>query len=233
MRRRCPIIPLFAAAALWSGALVAVAQPAPPARGGPALAPELDLRQRADLNALVLANPEARAALGGDTQPRLHYGTPVYDKAEVEAYLQGRTDQAPSPRASVLAVGRAAAASLEVSVRDRRVMAVRPVALGDTPLFDEDIAEALGLVRGAGPARDALGERLARFEPAAAGREYPPSAYVAEALPLRSSDPQDPCSRDRCLEFVFRTPQGYLPQRVQVDLTRKSATPIAPSEGHH
>jgi hypothetical protein len=235
MRPRRSTVALFAAT-LWSGALAADAQPArPPPREAPSRAPasELDARRRAEIAATVLANPEVRRALGGEAQPILHYGAPVYDKAEIEAYLLGRADRAPSPRVSVVAVGRGGAVAAEVSVQDRRVLAVSPVAAGDLPLFDEDVAEALALVRGNGAARTAVGARFERFQPAEAGREYPASAYVAEALPTRSSDPDDPCSRDRCLEFVFRTPEGYLPLRIQVDLTRKSVTPIAPSEGHH
>jgi hypothetical protein len=40
---------------------------------------------------------------------------------------------------------------------------------------------------------------------------------------LRSSNRSDPCAIDRCLDLIFRTPKGYLPLRVHVDLTRRNA----------
>ncbi len=40
--------------------------------------------------------------------------------------------------------------------------------------------------------------------------------------PLRSVDPNDACSRNRCLDLIFRTETGYLPVRADVDLTAQT-----------
>jgi hypothetical protein len=48
--------------------------------------------------------------------------------------------------------------------------------------------------------------------------------FAAQALPLRSTNPRDPCSTDRCLDLIFRTEEGYLSVRAHVDLTKRTAT---------
>jgi hypothetical protein len=204
-----------------------------PAAGVRPITAEVTSVERERVGTLVLAHPQVRQFLAGEAA-RLHYGPPEYDKAEVEAYIHHQTDRPPVPRVRVLAVGRTRAAVATVSLSDQRVLEVRAIAAADAPLFDEDVDEALALVRASGPAKEAVGPDLSRFQPAHAGQEYPPDAYVAEPLPLRSSSSQDVCSRNRCLDLIFRTPRGYLPLRVQVDLTARSASPVrAMEEGSH
>jgi len=223
MRRLLPTAIFFTATLAGSAA----AQPAPP---GDRVA--LSDTQRSRLEATLIARPEVRAAVRGT--PRVRYSAPEYDKAEVEAYVTGQTAVAPTPHVEVLILGaQGSGARATVALSDQRVLSVTPIAPGDAPFVDEDIAEALGLAREAASARAALGRSLDGFVPAQARRVYPRETLLAEALPLRSSDPKDPCSRDRCLELIFRTPEGYLPVRVQVNLTRRTSTPIRPTEGHH
>ena len=210
---------------LLAAASVAAAQPT---RG-----PEtLGAADQQRLGALVLANPEIRRIVGR-ADARLHFSTPDFDKAEADAFLSGSRDAPPRPQVSVLAVSAAGAARARLSLDDGRVVDVQAVPAAELPFFDEDVARALALAQRGGQTRAAVGPSLSRFEPARAGQEYPPAAYIAEPLPIRSSNPRDPCSRDRCLELVFRTPSGYLPFRVQVNLTRGTATPVAPTVEHH
>ena len=184
------------------------------------------------LGALVLANPEIRRIVGS-ADARLHFSAPEFDKAAADAFLAGSAKTPPPPQVSVLAVSSTGAARATVALDSGRLVNVEQVATTDLPLFDEDIARALALAQRNERARAQVGASLSRFEPAVAGQEYPPTAYIAEPLPIRSSNPRDPCSRDRCLELVFRTPAGYLPYRVQVNLTRGTATTINPTVEHH
>lgn len=201
---------------------------AQPARGPSTLSAADEQR----LGTLVLANPEIRWIVGA-ADARLYFGTPGFDKAAEEAFLSGSTREPPAPQVSVLAVSSTGAARAIVSLGNGRLLGVERVAAADLPFFDEDIARALALAQRNERTRAQLGPELSRFQPARAGQEYPPTAYIAEPLPVRSSNPRDACSRDRCLEFVFRTPQGYLPYRVQVNLTRGTAIPINPKRERH
>lgn len=219
LRARLPLLIL----SLATSSLV-TAQP----QQGPAM---LGAVEEQRLGTLVLANPEIRRIVGS-ADARLHFSTPDFDKAEADAFLSGSTDVPPRPQVNVLAVSAAGAARARLSL-EGRVLEVQPVPAAELPFFDEDVARALALAQRGERTRAALSVSLSRFEPARAGLEYPPSAYIAEPLPIRSSDPRDPCSRDRCLELVFRTPAGYLPLRVQVNLTRGTANPVAPTVEHH
>lgn len=216
---------LILLSALLATASSASAQPAP--------APEiLSATDQQRLGALVLANPEIRRIVGR-ADARLHFSAPDFDKAEADAFLSGSRDVPPRPQVSVLAVSATGAARARLSLDGGRVVDVQVVPAAELPFFDEDVARALALAQRGDRTKTAFVPSLSRFEPARAGQEYPPEAYIAEPLPIRSSNPRDPCSRDRCLDLVFRTPSGYLPVRVQVDLTRGTATPIAPTVEHH
>lgn len=222
MTSRAYITPPFI---LLTASSLASAQP----QQGPVMLGAAD-QQR--LGALVLANPAIRRIIGS-ADARLHFSTPDFDKAEADAFLRGSTDARPRPQINVLAVSASGAARARLSLGDGRVIDVQPVPAAELPLFDEDVARALALAQRSERSRAAIGPSLSRFEPARAGLEYPPTAYIAEPLPIRSSNPRDPCSRDRCLELVFRTPAGYLPNRVHVNLTRGTAVPISPTVEHH
>jgi hypothetical protein len=43
-------------------------------------------------------------------------------------------------------------------------------------------------------------------------------------LPVRSNDPNDPCSKHRCMQLHFRRGTDYLSLAVDVDITAKHAT---------
>jgi hypothetical protein len=191
----------------------------------------LSAAQQERLAAVVLANPEIRRLVGPGA--RVYFSTPEFDKEATEAFLNGSTDVPPRPLVNVLAVSPRGAARARVALDNGRAVRVEPVAAVDVPILDEDVARALALAQRSARTGIRMGPMLERFQPARAGVEYPPTAYIAEPLPLRSSNPRDPCSRDRCLELVFRTPQGYLPLRIQVNLTRGRAIPVGPTVEQH
>jgi hypothetical protein len=83
------------------------------------------------------------------------------------------------------------------------------------------VRDALALVRSNAAARRAI-PTIDQFQPQTPGVRAPREAYVAQMLPLRSTDPKDPCTRDRCADLIFRTPRGYLSVRAHVDFTRRS-----------
>ena len=110
-----------------------------------------------------------------------------------------------------------------VSLPSYRILAVQRLSPRDVPFVREDADQALALAKADPKVRRAVGDTLERFEILNSGeeREVP---FAAQALPLRSTSPKDPCSKDRCLDLLFRTPRGYLPLRVGVDLTTRTVT---------
>jgi hypothetical protein len=74
----------------------------------------------------------------------------------------------------------------------------------------EDAEQALALAKSDAGVRRAVGDTLERYELLESGSEAR-VPFIAQALPLRSSDPRDLCSIDRCLDLIFRTENGYLP----------------------
>ena len=46
--------------------------------------------------------------------------------------------------------------------------------------------------------------------------------FAAQVLPLVSTNQNDPCGSNRCVNLIFRTENGYLPVRAHIDLTRRT-----------
>ena len=69
--------------------------------------------------------------------------------------------------------------------------------------------------------RRAVGETLDRFAILEPGSEER-VPFAAQVLPVVSTNRNDPCSTDRCVDLIFRTENGYLPLRAHVDLTRRA-----------
>lgn len=145
------------------------------------------------------------------------------DKAEAEAYLDGRREAPPARSASVLVWNKSAgkAARALLSVPDGKVMSVTAVKSADVPLLPDELEEALKLVKASGPARQAVGPSLERYRVVASGEDSS-QGYAAQALPVRSYDKADSCAIAHCLDFIFREQRSYLPLRVHVDLGRQS-----------
>lgn len=155
----------------------------------------------------------------------------IADKAEAEAYLEGRREAPPTAKANVLLwnriTGKAARASLET--RDAKILGVTAVKLGDVPLIPEEVEEALALVKASPAAQKAIGDSLEKFHLVFSGEDAS-HAYIAQALPVRSNDSKDSCAIGHCLEFIFRVEQTYLPLRAHVDLVKRAVAIVGGGE---
>jgi hypothetical protein len=108
-----------------------------------------------------------------------------------------------------------------VSLPESRVLAVDRIAPAEVPIVREDADHALALTKASPDLRRAVGDTLDQYAILDLAREERVS-FAAQALPIRSSDRNDPCSVNRCLDLTFRTATGYLPWRAHVDLTRRT-----------
>jgi hypothetical protein len=170
----------------------------------------------------ALADARVRELLGSG-EPTVVSATELSDKDRASAYLNGETESRPEPRASLLLWNRSAgrAARVELSARGSEVLAVSAVSESEVPFVPAEVDEAFALAKANPQARAAIGETWGRYRLARPGE--PAEAFTASALPVRSTDPKDPCSTHRCLEFIFRAEHAFLPMRVGVDLTTHSA----------
>jgi hypothetical protein len=178
--------------------------------------------ERLTIERTILSDERIRAIVG-DGQPRIVISAEELDKAEAEAFLTGRSTTPPTRRLTVTLINRqtqqAAQALIEPS--QSRVLAVRSVAASDIPFLRDDVDQALALAKADANVRSAVGDSLERFEVLESGSEAR-GPFAVQALPLRSTDPRDVCSVDRCVDLIFRTENGYLPFRAHVNLTRRS-----------
>jgi hypothetical protein len=172
----------------------------------------------------TLEDPRVRAVVGME-RPRIIATDVSVDKAEAEAYLAGRSPNPPTRRVTLVLFNRGSgeAARAVVAPSQNRVLAVQRIDPSDVPVVSDDVGEALTLAKGDPAVRRAIGDTLDRFETLEPGsdRQVP---FAVQALPLRGTDPRDPCSVDRCLDLIFRTERGYLPVRARVNLTGRAVT---------
>jgi hypothetical protein len=203
---------------LLLSALCALVAQFAPAAAQTALSPQ----QRAEIERIVLGSPEVQGIFQG-AQPRVMLGEPEPDKAEAQAYLTGERTQPPQSYVTALVFdpGRNLARRVIVAPGESRIIAIQQLSAAEVPFVEGDVTAAWELARRDPAVQRALGASAERFRVASPGAAAP-APEIVEALPLRSVDPNDPCSRDRCLDLVFRTPQGYLPFRAHVDLTNRS-----------
>jgi hypothetical protein len=185
----------------------------------------------------ALAEPRTRELLSTD-RPRVISVTVEPNKAQAGAFLSGTSATAPSRRATVVLfnaeTNRAGQVVLAVpSGGPPRVLEVRRIDPADVPFGPEDARAALDLARRDPAVRRAVGDILDRFELLEPDSDTQPP-YAAQVLPLRSTNPQDPCANGRCLDIIFRTQDGYLSVRPTVNLTRRTVTLGAvPAQGGH
>ncbi|MDQ6942500.1 MAG: hypothetical protein M3169_08320 [Candidatus Eremiobacteraeota bacterium] len=209
---------------LLAGTLaIACASPAAAQTTAPA-APSASLQtlaagQRARLAKAIAANSELRRIVGD--QPRVVFGEPVFDKIEAELYVRKLRATPPVQQVPIVLfdakTNRAASA---VVLPDGKVTRIEVIPAVLVPFTPEDAAEAVDLIR-----RSAAGKQipeLERFQRDSPDARAPRDAYVVQLLPVRGGDAKDPCSADRCMDAIFRTPRGYLPLRAHVDLTRRT-----------
>ena len=176
--------------------------------------------ERARVTAAVLADERVRNMVGPN--PRVYVGAPLYDKNQ-GATTSGRAAVAVR-RVSVLLYdprgNRAARAYTNAAGAVQNVEQIPPTDVGIQP---EDTTDALQILRQSAQVQRAI-PGLERFRPEpASGAPPPPNTYVAQLLPVHSTDPHDPCNADRCADVIFRTPNGYLTVGAHVDLTKRTA----------
>jgi hypothetical protein len=229
--RRCRI-----AAGAWLVAALhcsapATAQVQPPVRAVQSPV-ALTTEERLKVEQAIVAEPRVRAIIG-EGQPRVVTSAVEVDKAEAEAFLAGRTTTPPTRRVHVLLINpqtqQAAKALIEPS--QNRVLSVESIAAVDIPFLRNDADRALALAKADPNVRRAVGDTLDRFEILESGNDAR-VPFAAQVLPLRSSDPRDLCSVDRCVDLIFRTADGYLPLSAQVNLT-KGTVEVQRGGGQH
>jgi hypothetical protein len=113
-------------------------------------------------------------------------------------------------------------ARVVVDLRQNSVVAISRLTGDQVPYTNDDLADAFQLASRDPEVMKALGPEAPTFQirPVPPGRMTPKN--VVEGLPVRSSDPNDPCSKHRCLWLMFRRGNDYLSQpSVTVDLTDK------------
>jgi hypothetical protein len=229
-RMRSMIGAAFAACLCW--ATPTPAQVQPPASAVQPLA-AMTTDERLAVERSVVADARVRAIIG-EGQPRVTTTAVEVDKAEAEAFLAGQTTTPPTRRVTVVLTNpqtqQAARALIDPS--QNRVLAVESIAAADIPFVRDDADQALALAKADPNVRRAVGDTLDRYELLESGSDAR-IPYAVQALPLRSTDPRDVCSVDRCIDLIFRTENGYLPLRAHVDLTRRTVEIHGGAGGQH
>jgi hypothetical protein len=207
-------------------AALCCAMPARPQVQPPASATSLPIvlttEERLAVESAAVADARTRAIVG-EAEPRVLTTVTKVDKAEAEAFLEGRSTTPPTRHVTVVIMNpqtRQAARAL-VEPSQKRVLAVESIAAANVPFLRSDADQALALAKADPNVRRAVGDTLERYEIHESGSDAR-VPFVAQALPLHSTDPRDVCSVDRCVDLIFRTEAGYLPLRAHVDLTRRT-----------
>ncbi len=184
---------------------------------------KLDEEQLRSIERLVLGHAEVKNSFRGAT-PRVIIGEPELDKAEAQAYLNGERAKPPTTTVQTLLLDSEGnlARRVTVSPSENRVLSVEEMAPTLVPFTTDDLHAAWNLASRDPAIRQALGPEIDRYHIAAPGG-LEGEAFVIQALPLLSSDPNDPCSHDRCLDLIFRGEKSsYLAIRAHVNLTKQT-----------
>jgi len=201
-----------------SWAAMALCQPQP--QSGAAAA--ITAADKAAAERAALSDSRIQTILGAG-QPRIITAEAEADKGEAENFLAGGSATPPARRLVIVlsntATSRAARAL--VSLPQYQVIAVESIRPADVPLVRDDAEQALALAKANPELRRAVGETLDRFAILEPGSEER-VPFAAQVLPVVSTNRNDPCSTDRCVDLIFRTENGYLPLRAHVDLTRRA-----------
>jgi hypothetical protein len=170
---------------------------------------------------VALSDARIRAIVGEGARRTIITGMEA-NKAEAEAFLEGRSTTPPRRLVSVVLFNPQTnqAAHALVSVSEGRVISAESISVSDVPFVRDDADQALVLAKADAGVRRAVGEMLDRYEIIGSGSDVR-IPFAAQALPVRSSDPRDLCSVDRCIDLIFRTENGYLPVRAHINLTRR------------
>jgi hypothetical protein len=174
------------------------------------------------IKALAMSDKRIRDLIGTE-KPRIYIGAVEVDKAAADSFLTGAADKPPARRAAVVLFNPQTnkAVRAVVSLEENRILSIESIAISDVPFARDDADEALMLAKRDVGLRPALGDKLRQVQLLEPGNPARPP-LGAQALPVRSSEPHDPCSVNRCLDLIFRTDKGYLPVRALVDLTKQT-----------
>jgi hypothetical protein len=198
-----------------------------------AIAAPITTEERLLIERAILSDQRVRAIVG-EGQPRITTTDVQFDKTEVEAFLAGRSTTPPTRRVTVVLINpqtqQAARAVFEPS--QNRVLTVESIAASDVPFLPDEVEQALALAKADPNVRRAVGDSLDRYVILESGNEAL-VPFAAQALPLRSTDPRDVCSVNRCVDLIFRTENGYLAFRAHVDLTRRTVEMHDSTGGQH
>jgi hypothetical protein len=205
-----------------SWAALALCQPQPQGAGGAAITAE----EKAAAEKAALSDPRIRAMLGGG-QPRVITAEAEADKGEAESFLAGRSATPPTRRVVVVVSNtqKSKAARALVSLSQYQILAVESIRPSDIPLIRDDADQALALAKANPDLRRAVGDTLDRYAILEPGSEER-MPFAAQVLPVTSTNRNDPCSTNSCLDLVFRTENGFLPLRAHVDLTRRTVAVV-------
>ena len=111
-----------------------------------------------------------------------------------------------------------------VDLRQKAVAEVERLKSSQVPMTADDLQDAFQLALRDSEVQKMLGGEAQSFKVQGAPGEPNPSSpeNLVTGLPLRSTDPKDPCSKHRCLELFFRQGTDFVSgPSVVADLTAK------------
>ena len=113
-----------------------------------------------------------------------------------------------------------------VNLRQSQVSNLRRLQPTQVPFTRDDLNDAFQIALRTPDVVKALGPQAQSFHPQSPEPEPEAAAQENEVtgLPVRSSDPKDPCYKHRCMELLFRHGTDFLSMSVEVDLSAKHAT---------
>jgi hypothetical protein len=235
MAPRCVLGSVLLATLSYAETVLAqVPPPGPPATMlGAGQSVAMTTEEQLSIERTIVSDPRVRAIVS-EAQPRIITAADELDKSEAEAFLEGRTTTPPTRRVTIVVINPQSqqAARVLFELPDNRILAVESIPASDVPFSRNDADEALALAVANPNLRRLVGDNLNRFQILESGSEAR-VPFAAQALPVRSTDPRDVCSTDRCVDFIFRTEDGYLPFRAHVNLARRTVEIHGGAGGQH
>ncbi len=111
-----------------------------------------------------------------------------------------------------------------VNLQQKEVAEVQRLTGDQVPMTTDDLRDAFQIASSSPDVQKMLGAEMQSFQVQIAPGEPNPSTpeNLVTGLPLRSTDPKDPCSKHRCMELFFRRGTDFVSgPSVIVDLTAK------------
>jgi len=109
-----------------------------------------------------------------------------------------------------------------VNLSKRTVVSAERVTSMELPLTPEDISQAAKLALADVELRSALGDELKSYAAAAEAPDARTKQFAITGLRLFSKGEDDPCTKHRCVQLMFRRGRDYLSDTtVWVDLTER------------